>query len=90
MTYKELKLFIETLTDEQLEQAVGFFDEDTEAGKAIDGWDISTEDIYWEHHGDCVGTYNDVKDLAKSEGIDIDDAIEDLIKVPKGTVSLTV
>lgn len=87
MTYKELKLFIDTLTEEQLDQAVGFFDDDSETGKAINGWEISNEDLYWEHHGDCIGTLEHVKE---SFGDDWEEELEDLIKVPKGTVSLTL
>ncbi len=84
MTYKELKEFIGSLNEEQLEQEVIVFIDDEETGKQIDSWEISQEEIYWERHGDCLGNLEEAKSMTE----DWEDVKEDLIIVPKGFVSL--
>lgn len=86
MIYQELKEFIETLNETQLQQQVVVFDGDKETAIMIEHSDISEEDIYWEHHGDCLGPLKEAKEDFSDE--EWEDEKEDLIIVPKGTVTL--
>lgn len=85
MNYRELKEFLETLTSEQLEQPAVVFESEDEQGKFIDSHEVSDEDFYWEHHGDCIGNLDEVK---SQFGEKWEEEIDDLIKVPAGMVSL--
>ena len=84
MKLAELKSFLETLTPEQLEQQAVTFRGDGEEGAEIDHWHISEEDCFWERHGDCLGTLENAKE---SLGEDWEDEKDDLIIVPKGSIS---
>lgn len=84
MTLQELKDFLGTLTEEQLKNPAIFFPDDDEQGVEIDSWEISGEDMYWEHHGDCLGNLEIAKE---SLGEDWENEKDDLVIVPKGTVT---
>lgn len=63
------------------------FNEDEETPLMVDSFEVSKEDIYWEHHGDCLGNIEEAK-ASFSNGENWDDEKEDLIISPKGTVTL--
>jgi len=90
MTYKELKDFLVTLTEEQLNQTVVVFRDDEEQGEPVDSWDITPEDIYWTYDGDCCGPLDVAKESAKDEDIEWEEAVKDLVMAPAGQVSLYV
>lgn len=90
MTYKELKDFLGTMTEEQLNQKVVVFRDDAEEGEYLDSWDVSTEDIYWTDDGDCCGPLDVAKDSAKDEGIEWEEAVKDMVVVQAGQVSLYI
>lgn len=85
MTLLELKQFLETLSSEQLEQPAVVFVDDDETGHEIDHSHITTEDIYWEHHGDCLGTIDEAKE---SLGDEWEDEKDDLVIIKAGAISL--
>lgn len=86
MTLQELKDFLGTLSEEQLQQQAVFFpgDDDEAEGTEIDSWDVSEEDMYWERHGECLGNLEQAKDTF---GDDWEFVAEDHVKIPKGTVT---
>lgn len=83
MTLQELKTFLGTLTEEQLAQKAVFFQEEQQ-GVEIDSWDVSEEDIYWEHHGDCYGNLEQAKETIGEEW---ENEKDDLVMIPKGTIT---
>ncbi len=86
MTYQELKDFLGTLSEEQLQQPAVVFEGDEENGKELESWEVSFEDFYWGGcGGDCLGTLEMAKE---SYGDDWEDEKDELIKIPKGTVTL--
>ena len=87
MTYRELKTSLSVLTEEQLDQTVGVVDADHDVVLQPDELLILKEDIYWEHHGSKIGTYKDLEEYFHSEP-SWDEYIDDLIKIPAGTVTL--
>lgn len=90
MIYKELKQQLEGLTEEQLEQQVVVINGDTEDVLMPSFIDISKEDIYWEHHGDCIGNLEEVKKQCADEGLNWEDEILDMVKCDTGTVTIHV
>lgn len=86
MTLQEVKDFLGTLSEDQLKNPFVFFpgDDDEAEGTEINSWYVSEEDMYWEHHGDVIGNLEQVKDTF---GDDWENEIEELIKIPKGTVT---
>lgn len=79
MILKELKEFLNTLTPEQLEQQAIIFIGDEEQGHEIDHWNILDEDVYWEHHGDCLGSLEQAKETL---GEDWENEKDDLVVAP--------
>ena len=90
MTYKELKDFLGTLTEDQLTQKVVVFRDDAEEGEYLDSWDVTPEDIYWTDDGDCCGPLDIAKESAKDEGIEWEEAVKDMVVVHAGQVSLYI
>jgi hypothetical protein len=88
MTYNELKSFLETLNESQLNQqvVVSKIDDEEAAAIQVDGYEIQDEDIYWDH-SDCYG--NKEAALASYGDNAKDEDLLDLTIVPKGTVFLT-
>ncbi len=86
MTFRELQDRIKFFNEEQLDQQVPvFIDNDDETAHILDSIEISDEDIYWEHHGDCIGNLDAVKETFEDKW---EEEQEDLVKQPKGTVTL--
>jgi hypothetical protein len=85
MTYRELKESLGTLTEDQLNQPAIFFKDDDETGTEIDNLDISQADVYWFHHGECLGN---LKDAMETLGDEWENEKDDLIIAPAGTVTL--
>lgn len=83
MTYKDLIEELQALSPEQLLQPAHVLAGEDENARPVDSLDISDEDVYWEHHGDCIGNLEQVKETF---GEDWEHEIEDLIQVPAGTV----
>lgn len=86
MTYRDLKLFLETLSEEQLNQDVHVVREDEYAGKLEEGV-MSDEDIYWDH-GDCLGDLKTAKETVEGWGKKWEEEAEEFTITPKGTVTL--
>jgi len=88
MKLKELKAVLNTLTEKQLESTAVLFEGDDEIGKEIDSWEESQEDIYW-YEGDCWGDAKTAQEGLDELNKEDDDklTLEDLFKVPKGTVT---
>jgi hypothetical protein len=84
MKLQELKDFLNTLSEEQLNQSAWFFEGDETDPVEIDSWEVSEEDIYWEHHGDCLGTLEEAK---KTLGENWDSEKDELAIIRKGTVT---
>ncbi len=88
MNYNELAEQIASLTPEQREQQVAFFKEDEETPLLEVEIKVSTEDIYWESHGSCLGNLEQAqKEIAEDEE-DWEEIKEDLIIIPAGTVTI--
>jgi len=62
------------------------FKEDEETGDLVDSWEISEEDVYWEHHGDCLGPLEQAKQSFETEE-DWENEKDDLIVIPKGAIT---
>ena len=87
MNLQQMKDVLDTLTPEQLTQPfVVFLNYDSE-GNEVTEINISDEDIYWEHHGDCLGNLQEAK---KYFGDEWESEKDDLIIVSKGTVSIWI
>lgn len=85
MNYRELKDLVNKLDESQLNQTAYFLPVPDEVGIEIDSMCITDEDIYWEHHGDCLGNLQEAKDYLRE---DFENDLTDLIIVPKGLVTL--
>lgn len=87
ITWRQMKILSSTLTEEQLNQPVLIGIDDEETLIMIDNIEISKNDFYWDC-GDCYGTIEEVKEFAKEENISLEEALENLSKVPAGTITL--
>lgn len=83
MTYKDLKTFCDSLTEDQLSQEVYLAITDGESHKVSCG-NVSEKDE-WFDHCDSMGYEEDMKDQF---GDNWESEAEDYTKVPKGTVLL--
>lgn len=83
MNYKDLKIFCDSLTEEQLSQEVYLSITDGEAPKVTDAR-VSQQDE-WFDHCDSMG-YEE--DMINEFGENWKEHAEDYTKVPKGTVLL--
>lgn len=83
MTYKQLKDFCNSLTEEQLEQEV-YLSQVDDAAISVDGAGVSQEDEYYDHC-DGYGTLEMIKENYPDEWEEI---IEEASVCPKGTVFL--
>lgn len=85
ITYKALKGFLETLTEEQLNQPVVVFRDDEETGEVVDSWDSTPEDVYWDD-GECVGNLPEAYIYCTNNGVNI----RELTVVKAGQISLYI
>ena len=84
MNYKQLKDFLNTLSEAQLEMPVVFFEGDNETGTQIDYTETSKESFYWMD-GECYGDKKMVdEEISKDESL----SLEDFLCIPAGTVTL--
>lgn len=83
MTYKELKDFCNSLTEEQLTQEVYVARVDDSPVK-VESHEITDVDRYFDHT-DLIGTLEEIK---ADNPDDWQDIIEDATLVPAGTVML--
>lgn len=84
MTLQELKDFLLTLSEDELKQEAYFFPGDDTDGIEIDSWEVSEEDMFWEHHGDCMGNLEQAKEFLAEEW---ENEKDDLVIIPKGTIT---
>ena len=87
-TLNDLKKMLDRLTPQQLKQEFVVFIDDNEIGSFCD-WEKSKQDIYWEGD-DCHGSIKEVRELAKDEGLKLNEVIGDFKIVPKGTISFVI
>ena len=84
MIYKDLLAFCQGLTEEQLQQEV-YVDVTEDTPIKIEQAIVTTEDQYWEHHGDALGTLQEIKNEYPD---DWEDIIVDAVIQKAGTVLL--